>query len=80
MGFLHKGTGFRLGMGYCKSPQECLKFQVQLSSINNKLGIKGHPNLPNGANGIVIDSKEVIAPLYDAVKTRTGAMASTNNL
>ena len=44
------------------------------------IGGKGPPHLPNGANGIVIDSKEVIAPLYDAVKTRTGAMASTNNL
>ena len=66
-------------MGYCKSPQECLKFQVQQSPINRVYGGKGHFHLPNGAIGIVIDNKEVIAPLYDAVKTRTGAMASTKN-
>ena len=55
--------------------------KIQRAKIINRqlIGGKGPPHLPNGANGIVIDSKEVIAPLYDAVKTRTGAMASTKN-
>ena len=79
-------------MGYCRILQGYLKL-LAISGVNTssiKLSILSSMernwgkaitvlHSPNGAIGIVIDNNDVIAPLYDAVKTRTGIIASTKN-
>ena len=71
-------------MGYCRILQGYLKL-LAISGVNNSSMDRNWGKAitvlhsPNGAIGIVIDNNDVIAPLYDAVKTRTGIIASTKN-